>query len=779
MPDDPIAQALSRFATRLEECRLQAGNPSVRDLVRLSEQAGHGLARATINEKLTGRSAPDWEFVAAFVRACALHDGRLATVRLEPWRQVHQEFLRELAGTRRERRRAGRPNGTPVPAQLPADVAAFAGRAGPLAQLDGLLGASTVVISAVSGTAGVGKTALAVHWAHRVRDRFPDGQLYVNLRGFDASGQVLPPPDAIRVLLDALGVAPDRLPTGLDAQTALYRSLLAGRRLLIVLDNARDAEQVRPLLPGETGSLVLVTSRNRLTGLVATDGAHPLALDLLSEAEGHELLARRIGAQRLADEPAAARALVAACARLPLALAVLAARARQSGFPLAALAADLAEAGTRLDVLDGGDPTSRLRAVFAWSYLTLGEPAARLFRLLGLHPGPDVTVAAAASLAGLPRPAARRLLDELTAASLLAEPTPGRYAFHDLLRAYAAERAEQDPDEAAAAVRRLLDHLLHTAYAADRLVVPVREPLRVPLVEPAAGAEALPLPDLDHATAWLTAEHATLIAAVPFAAGRGLDAHAYQLTWSFDTFIDRQGHWHDLTASYRVALAAARRLGEPTAEAYAHRRLAHTTTRFGRTEEAYAHFEQALELLEGAGDLVAQAHTLLSVTIMREREGDLAAAIEAAQRAAELSERAGHRRGQADALNAIGWCHALLHDYDRALECCGRALRLQQELGDSLGVAYTWDSLGYAHHHQGHHAEAVECYSNSLTGFRELGDRYYEAVLLIHLGETHEAAGDLDQARLTWADSLEILTGLGHAEAAEVRERLDRLPAPR
>jgi hypothetical protein len=293
-----------------------------------------------------------------------------------------------------------------LPAQLPADVRGFVGRVDQLAALDAIadtVGAepTAVVISAIAGTAGAGKTALAVHWAHRVADRFPDGQLYVNLRGFDP-GRTLDPADAIRAFLDALGVPPQRIPTGRDAMAALYRSRLADKRMLVLLDNARDADQVRPLLPGAPGCLVLVTSRNRLTSLIATAAAHPVPLDLFTTAEARDLLTHRLGHLRATTEPDAVDLLITRCARLPLALAIVAARgATNSHTPLTTLATELADARTRLDTLADAEPATDLRAVFSWSYTTLSRPAARLFRLLGLHPGPDLATPAAASLAGL------------------------------------------------------------------------------------------------------------------------------------------------------------------------------------------------------------------------------------------------------------------------------------------------------------------------------------------------------------------------------------------
>jgi DNA-binding SARP family transcriptional activator len=356
-----------------------------------------------------------------------------------------------------------------VPAQLPTETAGFTGRAAHLAEFDAVLrGAARDAVTraetgstilAVSGTAGVGKTALAVHWAHRAAPRFPDGQLYVDLRGFAPGGRAVAPVEAARGFLHALGVPPDHVPTDPPAAEALYRSLVAGRRMLVVLDNARDAAHVRPLLPGAATALVVVTSRSQLTPLLAVEGAHHTTLGLLTAAESRELLARRLGAERLAAEPGAVEAIIAACENLPLALAVVAARARQSGFRLRVLAAELSGAGpgaepgadpgaepgisARLDALDAGDPSTRLRAVFDSSYAALTPPAARLFRLLGPRTVPDVSIATAARLVGGDVAGTRRTLAELTRASLLVEHSPGRYTCHGLLRAYASELAER------------------------------------------------------------------------------------------------------------------------------------------------------------------------------------------------------------------------------------------------------------------------------------------------------------------------------------------------
>jgi DNA-binding SARP family transcriptional activator len=494
-----------------------------------------------------------------------------------------------------------------VPRQLPLATRHFAGRAGALGVLAGLAAESggesrAVVISAIEGTAGVGKTTLAVHFAHQVADRFPDGQLYVNLRGFDPAAPPMTPGEAIQIFLEALGVSAAQIPASLDAQAGLYRSLLAGRQVLVLLDNAADAGQVRPLLPAGPGCLVLVTSRSQLTGLIATEGAYPLTLDVLTDTEARELLDRRLGPERLAADAAAAGELIELCARLPLALAIAAARAAaQPGLPLASLAADLRDAGGRLDALDAGHGAANVRAVFSWSYRQLDATQARVFRLLGLHPGPDISAPATASMAGLPLRQARAALAELARARLLTEQTPGRYSFHDLLRAYAAERAQADDSEAerGAAIHRMLDHYLHTAYPAAMLVHPSRRPVTPPA--PRSGAEPEHLADKAQVMAWFEAERRVLAGAVAQAPQAGLDSYAWYISWPLARFLELRGPWHEWVIVERTALAATQRLGDRAAQAFAHWQLGYAHARLGDYQDSHAQLRHALGHLPGTG----------------------------------------------------------------------------------------------------------------------------------------------------------------------------------
>lgn len=674
------------------------------------------------------------------------------------------------------------PSALPPPAQLPHGIEVFTGRdveldeAFALSGVDGA-GPGTVVISAIGGMAGVGKTTLAVHWAHRVADRFPDGQLYVNLRGFDPSGAVLDPGEAVRGFLGALGVPPERVPHGVDAQAALYRSVLAGRRVLVVLDNARDTEQVRPLLPGSPGCLTIVTSRDELAGLVAAHGAHSLVLRPFDAVQARAFLVRRLGAERVAAEPRAADEISELCAGLPLALACVAARAAgHPHFPLAAVAAELREAHGSLDAFVRSDASVDVGTVFSWSSRAVSAAAARLFRLLALHPGPDLSLPAAAALAGLPARRARPLMAELTGLHLVTEHGPGRYAFHDLLRAHAGELVHERHTEAdrAAALNRLHHHYLHTVHAADRLLAPNADPLPPP---PAPeGVDPEPLADDDRALAWLTAEHAVLLAVVETAAASGQPVQerlACQLAWSLEPFFDRRGHWHDGLAVQRTALDAARRLADPALEARGLRGLARVEGRLGLHSRSVPRLERALELFTELGDDTGRAHTHRSLGWECDQQGDLPGALRHNRFALGLFRTLGDRAAQASVLNSVGWYHAQLGEYRRALTHCFEALTMLQELGDRYGQAATWDSIAYAHHHLGRHPHALLGYRNALALLRDQGVPYVEADILVRVGETHLATGDHDGARTAWQQALVLLRGLNHPDAERVEALLD------
>jgi DNA-binding SARP family transcriptional activator/tetratricopeptide (TPR) repeat protein len=669
-----------------------------------------------------------------------------------------------------------------VPRQLPSAVRHFVGRENEFNVLSDLLVQQeqphdAVPVVVIAGTAGIGKSALALQWAHQHADRFPDGQLYVNLRGFSPSGEPMPPDDAVRGFLTALGVAPTRIPPNPQEQAALYRSEIAYRRMLILLDNSRDAEQVRPLLPGSPNCPVLITSRNQLAELVALDGAVPLALDLLSPDESRDLLARRLGGERLAAHEQTVYELIEACARLPLALNIAAAHAtlrRES--PLEELVRELLDTRRRLDTLTIGDGAADVRAVFSWSYRTLSPDAARTFRLLGVHPGPDIGREAAARLTALDADRSRRALAELTRAHLLTEPSPGRYAFHDLLRAYSVEQtcAHDSAVERLEALRRVVEHYLHTSHAAAALRYPEWLPLDLPAVRPDAAPEHLA--DRDAALGWFRAERIVLLTVVDRAAGStGLEDPAWQIAHAIGTFLGREGYWREWLAVSRAALTAALRSDSVPGQASAHRRIGTALIVYGGFEEAYDHLSRALGFYRMLGDRVYEGSTQLSIGQIRERQGRPADAIEPTRRALELARSGDDVPGQALALNSLGYNLARLGDYEPALEMCGEALVLFRKLADVYGEATTLDSIGYAHHRAGRHEEAIEHYRQALQLRRVEGDAYNQADILGHLGDAYHASGDPAKAGDTWRQALAILEELQATEADSVRVKLEAL----
>jgi DNA-binding SARP family transcriptional activator/tetratricopeptide (TPR) repeat protein len=671
----------------------------------------------------------------------------------------------------------------PVPAQLPHRIADFTGRDAELDRLDALVGQGSddtkhaVVITVITGTAGVGKSALAVFWAHKVRDQFPDGQLYVNLRGFGPAESAMEPAEAIHGFLDAFAVSSDRIPLDLDERAALYRSTLAGLRVLVVLDNARDVDQVRPLLPGSAGCVVLVTSRNQLMSLVAADGADPIALDLLPAVEAWRLLSRRLGPDRVAAEPASVDEIIKACAGLPLALAVAAARAAANPrLPLSAQADALRKTHNRLDALDGGDQYTDVRAVFSWSYQALGAPAARLFRLLSLHAGPDIATSSAGSLAGVPPAQARRELADLVRAHLLAEWAPGRFVLHDLLRAYASELSAtiDTAAERRLAVCRVLDYYLHTAYSAELLLRPRRDdPITLAPLQQLVLPQALD--DYRSALAWFATERQVLLAALRQAVSYGFDVHAWQLAWTVTSYFDRHGHWYDAAASHRAALEAAQRLGDLHAEAIIHCCLACAYCRLDGHGAANKHLQRALELYETLGDYAGKAHAHRTLTWVLDQQGRYREGLEHAEQAVELFRIAGRLTGQARSLNAVGWFHLQLGDPEQGLRECQHALDMQGEIGDRFGQADTLDSIALAYTFLGRYDEAIADYKQALQMYQEFGDRYYEAGTLDSLGDTYLAADDLESAAKAWRDAVAILDELDLPEAAELRTKLSNV----
>lgn len=698
-------------------------------------------------------------------------------------RQLHQLILADDPGLAVPR---PAPDAVPgsfhvVPRQLPTPVRPFSGRERELAALSGLLEpagepAAAVVISAIGGPAGVGKTALAVHWAHQVAARYPDGQLYANLRGFDPSSDPVQPAEALRGFLDALGVPTPQIPAKIEARAALYRSLLASRSMLIVLDNARDVAQVRPLLPGNPSCFAVVTSRNKLTELIAVEGARPLSLDVLTQPESRALLASRLGNRRLADEPEAADEVIARCAGLPLAIAVCAARVATSpALTLAGLASMLRSGDRRLDAMSADAAAVSLEAVFSCSYRNLSGDAARMFRLLGLHPGPDITIAAAASLAGMPADAADALLRELAAGSLLGEHRQSRFALHDLLRVYAAGCAARhdSQEERRAAVHRTLDHYLHSAHAAAQVLVRYWDAMTLMPAQPGVTTE--------HAAsdaqsmAWFDAEQAVLFAVAGQAAAEGFDMHAWQLPYAFATFLDRRGRWDEQLRAQLTALGAAERLRDKRAQALVDLGLGQVSTRLGAYQDALGYLGTALDLFAQVGDDRGRGHVHLRMGSALHHLARYEEAFFHCEQALQLDCAAGNLVWRAMALNNLGWYRAERGEYQQALECCEQALALHQKVGDTVGTASALDTVGYVQHHLGRYCAAATAFQKSLAVFRELGDRSSEAEVLTHLGDTYRSDGQPGQASDAWRLALAILRDLKDANVEDIRARLASL----
>ncbi len=673
--------------------------------------------------------------------------------------------------------------GVPVPAQLPLDAQGFSGRHDELRALHALLPSvraeESVPVAVISGTAGVGKTALAIRFGHQVAKHFPDGQLYVNLRGRDPGRPPMEPIEALGLLLVSFGMPPHRLTASAEERAALFRSLADGKRILVVLDNASNAAQVRSLLPGSPDCLVVVTSRSQLTGLVAADGATLVDLDVLSETEAHEMLGRRLGRERVAAEPAAAQEIIKACAGLPLALSIAVGRAAggRAKRPLAPLATELRDARNRLDALEEDDAATDVRAVLSWSYDQLSPAAARMFRLLGVHPGPDVSLSAAASLAAISRAEARTALRELTRSHMAAEHLPGRFTFHDLLRVYAADQAERlDPaDERAAAVGRMLDHYLHTAMAAAQRFSPFRSPLR--LTAPQPGVLPAEMADKDQAMAWFDAEAPVLLTLTEYASANGFDTHAWQIPWTLGPFFHRRGRWRSYAASQRTALAAAQRLGDTLALAHAHHLLGHAQLQMSDYQSAEPNFRRALDMFRELGDRANEAVVLNGLAGMLEKQERYEEALAVALDALRMLKAAGHWWTQATLENGVGWLYAHLGQYDNALTHCQRALSLHRESGHRGGAADTLDSLGYVYLHLGDLDQARAHYEQAIEAYREIGAPFGEGQSLAGVGDVLLRRGDPAAARSHYLQAAAILDALPHPLADVIHGKLNDLDA--
>ncbi|WP_433789099.1 tetratricopeptide repeat protein [Actinoplanes sp. CA-252034] len=702
--------------------------------------------------------------------------------------------------------------GRPAPAELPADVRGFTGRAHEIAELDRVTGPpDPSMIAIVSGTAGVGKTALATRWAHRARDRFPDGQLYIDLRGYDPE-QPVSPEAALARFLRSLGLPGEQMPADAEERAALYRSLLDRRRMLVLLDNAASVDQVRPLLPGSAGSMVLVTSRDGLPGLVVRHGARRLSLDVLRRDDALALL-RRLAGESVSGDPAAAEELAAHCARLPLALRIAAELVhRRAPATLASVVGELADHRGRLGLLSTGDPHSDIGVVFSWSYRDLPPGAARTFRLLGHHPGTDVDAPAVAALTGGTRARAHEHL-ELLAGSHLVQRNADRYGMHDLLRAYARDLALRSGE--AGLPRAVLDFYLHTAATAMDLLYPAEHGRRPRVPQPAG-----PPPTLRDTTAlaWLDAERANLVATAVHAVAHGQGWYAVQLAQVLLRYLESGGHYTDAVALHEHALRAAESLPDPRGAAQLRINLGVLHVQQARYAEAGAELQRAVELAREVGDTLVRVRALGNLGHLYQWQGRYAEAARFLGEVVAVSRHSGDRAGEARGLgnlgqvrlrqgrhqdaardlrasaaichdigDAVGEAYALLYlghvesSSGRSTEAAAhyeRALLVFAGTTEVAGTAYALDGLGGVDVLRGEHRRAEDRLGEALALFRRIGERAGEARVSNSLGAAAASTGRLADARAHHLSALRIAGEIGFRyEQSRAEKGLARLPA--
>jgi DNA-binding SARP family transcriptional activator/Tfp pilus assembly protein PilF/DNA-binding XRE family transcriptional regulator len=754
MPDrlrqHPAAMALAqrRLATALAYADLvmELGRHELAavQLQRLTgEDPLHGGLHEGLNARMMTALAGSGQQAAALRLFADVRDRLADELGVRPGSEMREAHLRILQRESPQVSTVAPVTSRSIPAQLPADVTGFAGREAQLDTLDGLLPEgdqnTAVVIVTIEGIAGVGKTALAVHWAHRVRSRYPDGQLYVDLRGY-ASGPPVRPLDALSRFLHALGVPAEQVPIDVDEGMGLFRTLLANRRVLIVLDNASGVDQVRPLLPGSAGCLVLVTSRGRLGGLSAREGAHRLALDGLHPDEAQALLARTIGADRMREEQASVADLLDACAYLPLALRIAAANLSSGPHTeIAAYTADLRRQGRLAGLSVDGDEQGAVQAAFDLSYTQLGTESRRLFRLLGLVPGTDFSADAAIALAAGTPLGVRRWLGHLVSANLVHPEAGDRYSLHDLLAEYASMKAQEEDAEQALA--RLLDFYLLTAHTATGMLFP--DTMRLPAPAPVPGSHVPELADETQAIGWLDAERPNLIAAINWAAtaAKGLRRYAWQITDALRGYFISRGHGVDGLEICQVALEVARQEGDPQAEASMLDILGLVYYNLSDYQRAITQHNEALALNRRIGNRAGEAASLHNLGRVHSQLGRPAQAASYYSQALTIHRETGNRGGEATGLNYVGVAQLSLGRPDQALSWHKQSIALARELGNRHTEARALNGAGLANWALGDLDAAVQCHLRALATCRHLGDRHGEVTTIICLAETHCDAG--------------------------------------
>jgi DNA-binding SARP family transcriptional activator len=791
---------LADIATGLISDRLGAGLEELR-LEALDQRIGADLA-AGLHRELIGElrellaTEPGRERFAAHLMLALYRSGRqgdalavydenrrilASELGLSPGselRRLHERILRadpvlELP----EQVRVSRPATEPrSPRQLPHDIANFLGREREIAELQALAstGRPAPTIITIDGAPGTGKTTLAVHWAHRIALRYPDVQLYLNLRGHGPGGPITPAA-ATETLLRAIGVNNELIPPSVEERSALLRSSLAGREVLMLLDDARDSDQVRPLLPG-TGSLVIVTSRNQLRGLSIRDGADRVTLQRMPQDQAVDLLAAAIGPERVAAERDAAVRLVALCDHLPLALAIVAERAHRAG-TLAEVVAALEQA--RLDNLGTGadDPHTDLRAALSWSYRTLHQDAAAMFRALGLHPANDIGLETAAALADLPVPAAKASLDQLLAAHLVEQRRPHRYELHDLIRLYATEAANSQETDAdrETAVRRVLDWYLHAAVAADTqllphrrrdFLAPYRQQRRAPEI---AGAMA--------AQHWFEEEYDCLRAVICWASMHGWAGHAWRIALAMNAYVDRTIPWREAVEFYEAAVRAAKLAGEPIGEAYALNSMGSIHANTAKMELAKAYLERSLEKFREISHDRGQAMVMGNLGLVHGELGNYDEARRYSSAALEMCEKLNYPRGTAQNLDNLGIALTVDGQYRQAVECHLQAQAINQDLGDAASEASNQHHLGKAYAGLADIPRSTRAFRTAVSIYRNLGSRRWEAAVLADFGKMLKAAGLTALARATLQPALDTMRDFADPRANDIQEELSTLSA--
>ncbi|MEU5900748.1 ATP-binding protein [Streptomyces venezuelae] len=729
-----------------------------------------------------GRNAPDTEESRRPAVGSVDELSRAVTADPEFGRRLIENLLRFRPA---EAAPADRPP-LPVPHQLPLDRPGFVGRDDELAELDQLLGErrgvgpDTAVISSVGGAPGVGKTALMVHWAHRSRDAFPDGQLYVNLRGY-GPGIPLEPAEVLADFLHALDVASPKVPQELEPRAAMFRTLLHERKMLLLLDNARDTAQVLPLLPGSATCVVIVTSRNRLQGLVGTYGARSIRLDTLSERESIELLTGIVGGDRVLHEPGAVEELAAGCGHLPLALSIVGERvAAYPQWPIADLLEGLGDERHRLDTFaadgeDTGAEQREVRVAFSWSYRALGTGSARCFRILGLHPTGEFSLLAAAAATGDSRARTHVYLRGLIDCHLLEQVAPDRFRFHDLIHDYAAERAyeEESEESRAESIRRCLLWYLHTADAANRQLMPHRraidldalpdrcEPLRF-----ADGAEAL---------TWCDTERTHLIALVRQAVQCGQDAIAWQLPVVLWSFFNVRKLMTDWIVTHELGLSGARRSGCHMGEAWTLNSLGNAYRGTLEFDKAVEVWEQALAIRRRIGDKYGEGTSLNNLAGALRRMDRIEDSIRCSKKALAIHREIRDRWNEGIDLNSLGTAYRDLGRIEQAIAYWLDALVIQREIKDLFGQGTSLNHLGEAYRTAGRDDEAVSTFDEALRIRRSFGDEPGAAATAVNLGATLAAMGRPKEAAIYYSLALKDLERLGDPRTEAVKEALRAL----